>query len=258
MRFILFLFFLTLNAHAQKVVQQESFQINIRPILSGILNDFYQMITLFPEYPKEMASVVKSMDETSANHEALTAACPRVINKKCLSEITNLKNELIVVEEKLLQLYAGQRLSRSLYMDNLAGLRLLAEFQTKLAESKGQIENICFLLKANLATDTKTFALIKELDELNTLISLAVVEFIPYPYKEDFRHFFFNFVHPIELQISKNKNYEFLNRNVEALNFAINLLNMNLTKRNKKTPEGMAPYLSTIHNRWNSILRYYL
>jgi hypothetical protein len=35
------------------------------------------------------------------------------------------------------------------------------------------------------------------------------------------------------------------------------LLNQSLTKRNKKTPEGMGPYLATIHNRWNSILRYY-
>jgi hypothetical protein len=98
--------------------------------------------------------------------------------------------------------------------------------------------------------------MIKELDELTTIVSLAVMEYIPLNYKEDFRHFFFNFIHPIQQQISKKNNYEFLNRNIYSLNFSINLLNQTLTKK-KKTPEGMAPFLAVIHNRWNSIIRNY-
>jgi hypothetical protein len=113
-------------------------------------------------------------------------------------------------------------------------------------------------MRAQISDKKNTATLVKQIDELQTVLSLAVVEYIPYGYREDFRHFYFDFVHPIELQVSKNNNYEFLNRNVSALNFAINLLNQNLTKRNKKTPEGMAPYLSLIHNRWNSLIRYYM
>lgn len=151
---------------------------------------------------------------------------------------------------------AQQKISSALYLNSLSGIRLVSQFDYELEEAKGYLDNSSFMLTAQIPQKRETYFIIKELDELNTLLSLAVVEFIPFMYREDFRQFFFNFVYPVQLQISKNMNYEFLNRNVNSLNFAVNLLNMNLTKR-KKTPEGMGSYLSVIHNRWNSILRYY-
>ena len=156
-----------------------------------------------------------------------------------------------------MEVMTQQKMSQSLNINSLAGMRIVTQFDSELDEIKGYLDNAAFILTAQIPQRRETYFVLKELDELNTLISLAVVEYIPYNYQDDFRHFFFNFVYPIQIQISKNKNYEFLNRNVSSLNFAINLLNQNLTKRNKKTPEGMAPYLAVIHNRWNSLLRYY-
>ncbi|MGE3610320.1 MAG: hypothetical protein AB7I27_12080 [Bacteriovoracaceae bacterium] len=257
MRYLFFLIFLSLTANAQKLVSQDSFQVNVRPVLSAIQNDFYQMITLFEAYPPEILHLTSGIEKLNANYENLKIYCPRIIDRKCSTGLNQLRNELSLIDAKVLELLAKQKPSRSLHLDNLSGIRLMAEFQIQLSEVKGKINNLSFLIKAKIPTETKTYDLIKQMDELGTILSLAVVEYIPFPYKEDFRHFFFNFIHPIEQQIGKNKNYEFLNRNVESLNFAINLLNMNLTKR-KKTPEGTAPYLSTIHNRWNSILRFYL
>ncbi len=112
-------------------------------------------------------------------------------------------------------------------------------------------------MRARIKQKKETYTVVRKIDELQAMLSLSIVEFIPFLYKDDFRLFYTNFVHPIEVQLSKHKNYEFLNRNVNSLNFSINLLNQNLTKRSKKTPEGMAPFLSLIHNRWNSLLRYY-
>ncbi len=242
---------------AQKQISSQAFQANVRPVLSGILNDFYQMMTLFPDFPKELMVLVDQMDSLTLDKEDLRLKCPRVLAKPCLENITSLRNKLSLIQAKTLELFSGQKMSPTLHLNSLAGLRLINEFHMGLEEVKGQLDNSEFMIKAQVSHKRDTYQILKSLDELNTYLSLSVVEYVPYLYKEEFRHFYFNFVHPIQQQISKNQNYEFLNRNVNSLNFAINLLNMNLTKRNKKTPEGMAPFLSLIHNRWNSLLRYY-
>jgi hypothetical protein len=244
-------------SYAQRNLGRDSFMANVRPVLNGILNDFYQMITLFPAFPKEIIPLIQEVDTLSTYKENLKDACPRLIDKNCNQILKPLREKLTKIKALSLQVMSHQKLSSSLYMSSLSGLRLVNDFDTKLEEVKGYIDNASFLMTAQIPQRRATYFVIKEMDELSTLLSLAVVEYIPFNYRENFRHFFFNFVHPVQNQISKHKNYEFLNRNVNSLNFAVHLLNMNLTKRTKKTPEGMAPYLSVIHNRWNSLLRYY-
>lgn len=245
------------TANAQRALTQDAFRANVRPVLSGILSDFYQMVGLFPDYPKEIIPLVEELERLAENKENLRAHCPRILEAKCFPDIRQLQERLSLLSMKTAKTRAYLRMSSELNLGNLAGLRVLGEFEAKLEDLKGVIDNKSFFIKAKISEKKETYPLVRDLDELGTLLSLAVVEFIPFTYKEDFRHFYFNFVRPIEININKNQNYEFLNRNVNALNFTLNLLNMNLTKRNKKTPQGMAPFLATIHNRWNSLLRYY-
>jgi hypothetical protein len=245
------------HAHAQRSLSQEAFRANVRPVLSGILGDFYQMIALFPDYPKDVISIQDELEHLADQKENLKVHCPRVLSEQCFPDIRELQQRLSTLTQKVVKVRANMRMSASSYLGNIGGMRVLDEFEAKLESVKGVVDNKSLFLKAHVSSKKETWPLILQLDELATLMSLAVVEFIPYSYKEDFRHFYFNFVHPIELNINKNQNYEFLNRNVNSLNFTLNLLNMNLTKRNKKTPEGMGPYLNAIHNRWNSLLRYY-
>ncbi|MBA2406320.1 MAG: hypothetical protein H0V66_16200 [Bdellovibrionales bacterium] len=252
-----FLLMLSFEAHAQKKLSSQAFQSSVRPILSGILSDFYQMITLFPDFPKELVSIVDEIDDLHGEKELIREKCPRNLGLACLENITKLRNRLVGVQAKTLELISRQRMSPSLHMNPLAGIRTTNEFMIELEDIKGSLDNAALILKAGASFKKPTFQVIKKVDELSTFVSLTVVEYIPFTYKEDFRHFYFNFIHPVQQQLGKTQNYEFLNRNIATLNFSLNLLNQNLTKRNKKTPEGMGPYLSVIHNRWNSLLRYY-
>ena len=258
MKLLLSLFFLiSLSAYAQKSINQATFQANVRPVLSGILSDFYQMITLFPDFPKELTAVVEEIDELHALKETLTQSCPRLLNLSCMNNINELRARLSIVQARTLELTSRQQISSTLYINTLAGLRTTQEYMLSLERLKGDLDNAAFSIKAGANYKKSTYDIIKQVDETCTYVSLTVIEYIPYTYKEEFRHFYFNFVHPLQQQISKRQNYEFLNRNINSLNFALNLLNQSLTKKNKKTPEGMGPYLSLIHNRWNSLLRYY-
>lgn len=256
MKFFLVIMLFISQAHAQRSLTRESFLVNIRPVLNGILNDFYQMVALFPDFPQEIIPLVQELDTITNDKEQLKETCPRVVEKSCAKTIESIRKKLSSIRLISLKLLSKHKMSSALYVNSMAGQRVVTQFDSEVEEIKSYLDNASFLLTAGIRQKRETYYILKELDELNTLMSLALVEYIPYMYKDDFRHFYFNFVGPIQLQISKNKNYEFLNRNVNSLNFAINLLNMNLTKR-KKTPEGMGPYLSVIHNRWNSLLRYY-
>ena len=258
MRIILIGFLLFSHlAYAQKNLGRDTFMLQVRPVLNGILGDFYQMIALFPDYPQGLNLLLQELDTLTLDKEVLKETCPRLLNIKCKDTINSIRNKLSNIQRLSMSVLVHQKMSQSLNITSLAGLRIVTQFDSELHEIKGDLDNISFLISAQIPHHRETYSILKKLYELTTLVSLAVVEYIPYNYQSDFRHFFFNFVYPIQIQISKNKNYEFLNRNLNSLNFAINLLNMNLTKRNKKTPDGMAPFLSVIHNRWNSLLRYY-
>jgi len=254
---LLLLALITTNAHAQKQVNRDAFMKHVRPVLNNILNDFYQMISLFPDFPKEIVPLVHELDTLGTEKEIMKDLCPSLITKACKKEIQGLRDKLLKVKMLSTSVMAKQKMPSSLYMNTISGYRLLAKFDKELEEAKGLLDNTSFLLTADIQQKRKTYDLIKELDELDTIISLAVVEYIPYHYKEDFRHFYFGFIHPVQVQIARNLNFEFMRRNIESLNFSLNLLNMNLTKRNKKTPDGMGPYLNLIHVRWNSLLRIY-
>ncbi len=247
----------SLKAHAQKQLNPQSFQVNVRPILSGILGDFYQMITLFPDFPRELVSIVDEIDDLHGEKELIREKCPRTLEITCLSNITNLRNRLVGVQAKTLELISRQKMSTSLHMNPLAGIRTTNEFMLELEEIKGYLDNAALILKAGADQKKTTLHVVKQIDELSTFVSLTVVEYIPFLYKEDFRLFYFNFIHPIQQQLGKTQNYVFMNQNINTLNFAINLFTQNLTKRNKKTPEGMASYLAVMHSRWNGILRLY-
>jgi hypothetical protein len=254
--FFFFFIFYSLVSFAQKSVGREVYMINVKPVVSGILNDFYQMVSLFPDFPKNMVPLIQKVDSLNSDKEILRITCPGLINIKCKSTVNSLRAKLIDIRSISLLLLSEKQHSQTFQINNLSALRIMSDFDSLLEEIKSDLDNSSFLMTAGIHQKKETYYILKSLDELNTYISLGLIEYVPNLYREDFRQFFFNFVNPLQRQISHNTNHDFLYRNLNTLNFSINLLNQTLTKK-KKTPEGMGPYLSVIHNRWNSLLRYY-
>ena len=248
---------LSIHAHAQREVSSGTFQANVRPALSGIVSDFYQMIVNFPHFPKEMGSLMNQLNDMAEAKTNLLSECPGLISKKCEASLKSIQKSLQNIDTKVHELLGRLQFNQTLHIDTMAGLRILNSVEAQLDVLKGQVDNSLLKIKAGVPIRDTTYPIVRKLDELTDLTSLATVEFIPYLYKEDFRHFCFNFVFPVQREMSKVKSWVYMNKNVAYLNFSLNLLNMNLTKRNKKTPEGMGSYLSTIHNRWNGIMRMY-
>lgn len=256
---LLFLVCLILSSplYAQRSLNSLTYQANVRPILKGIISDFYQMVSLFPHFPDQLIPILERMDNLHTEKENLKEKCPRYLEKKCLGNINKLQEQLVSININLLKLIKELQITDSLHLNSLSGLKGTVNVQATTEELKGLLDNSSLFLKAQRSHKRLTHEIVKQIDEVSTQISLTLIDYVPFVYKEEFRQFYFNFVHPSQQHLGKKTGHEFLNQNIKNLNFSLNLLNQNLTKRSKKTPEGMAPYLLTIHNKWNSLLRYY-
>lgn len=257
MRYLLILLVLcTSTAWAQRRLDQHTYQVKVRPILNGIVGDFYQMVTLFPYFPQEIIPIIQEVSQLEPSKDTLLKSCPGLLTKECGSTANTLRERLFKIQTLSLKLKRQVKMSPDLHLSSISALRFISLFDLKLESIKANLDNISLLINAEIPAKYETHSIIKDLDELDTMVSLALQEFIPYAYREDFQQFFLNFIQPIKTHLAKRANPEFLYRNMNPLNFSVNLLNMNLTKR-KKTPDGMGSYLATMHARWNSLLRYY-
>ena len=184
MRILALILLLTSSpAWAQKSLSREAFQGSVRPVLNGIINDFYQMISLFPDFPKEVVHLMETIDDLGPEKENMRIGCPRILTKKCLGAVDNIRGKLSVLETSLLKLNSEQRPPVALYLNGIGGMRLISDFSLSLARVKGNLDNASFLIRGGIPLKSDTYKLIKDLDELNTLLSLAVVEYVPYLYK---------------------------------------------------------------------------
>ncbi len=259
MKFVLFLLlFLSFQTWAQKSISAQVFQVNVRPILQGIIGDFYQMIGLFPDYPKNIIQISSDLQNLENEKEILLNSCSHKLDQNCLSAIDELRKKILPIEIATSKILQHKTFDNTPYLDQLVGQRILRDFYSDLIQFQYKLDNASLFIKSKVRTNHNGIYFVKLFDQLQIQLSLAIIEFIPTIYKAEFKSFYSNFIHPIEKHSSQKSSHQHFSQNISHLNFSINLLNQNLTKRNKKTPEGMAPFLSIIHNRWNSILRYYL
>ena len=100
------------------------------------------MITLFPDFPKDLVSIGDEIDDLHGEK------CPRNLEIACLENITNLRNRLVGVQAKTLALISRQKMSSSLHMNPLAGIRTTNEFMLELEDIVGSLANAALILKA--------------------------------------------------------------------------------------------------------------
>jgi hypothetical protein len=251
------LIFLTKFTWGNSTISPQTFQINIKPILSSIIQDYYQMLSLFKGYPPEIISIVKLFNNLEDEKKSLENICSQKNPNDCFTLLAKIKNQINEIETLSLGLLGNIELENSLYFNSIIGIRQVTELHLGLMELKYKLSQISFLQYTKIKNQKSPYRLMKMIDELQLKSSLCLIDFVPRQYKEEIKTFYFDFIFPLERQLKRDSNVIFFNQRLNALNFSLNLLNQNLTKRNKKTPEGWAPYLLTIHNKWNSIFRYY-
>ncbi len=245
-----------MSALAQRELPPGVFRSVARPQLSGIISEFYQMIEIFPDYPQNINELLRTSRQFEDDKQLLIDTCPRYINDQCLPIIEKMLKGVNELELQTTRFYGQLKSNQEPYISALTGLRFINLYQNELSKLKSSLDFASFTYRAK-KSQIKTDPIIFLFDKMKTYLSLSVPEFIPFIYKEDFKQFYSNFIRPLEHHLSTPTAHTFFYKNLKELNFNIHLLHQNLTKRNKKTPQGMAGSLNNLQNRWNSILRAY-
>lgn len=243
-------------APAQAKLSHGTYQVHIRPQLVGIYQDFRQILGNFTDYPPEVLQLLSDLDRLREGARQLKRTCPLRTTKDCLPALTTIQLELRALERLFIKYQGNTRFSAATGLSPISGQSVWLRLDEARARLLSTVDVEIFCLSAGrTSTRAVTNELIRGVDEIESFGDLLVVEFIPPKFQNDFRSAWMNFFRPLHRHAEIEGRVTFLTTNLEQLNFYWNLLNMRMTKRMKKTPEGMSGPLNAIQNRWNQIVR---
>lgn len=255
MRFLIVILFLclTVQASASRKPTPQAFSAQVRPLLNSIQNDYFHILNQFPEFPRELPDLINQLYDQQNIRDQIPLDCPRNINNQCKDGVLALKSQLSNISSNLQKVISQLKSRQTTYLGSLIGVKHALNGLNLLWSLKTDLEFATFLIDAEIPTQLGSLDIIQRLDMVRAELILSMLEFVPELYQIDFKTFYFEFIQPLYL----NKNNEYLSSNMSKLNFNLNLFVQNLTKRNKKTPEGSNQYLQLMHMRWNGIQRFY-
>lgn len=237
-------------------INVSSFQVHVRPQLVGIHQDIQQIFLTMPGYPVEVFQALSLVDQLLAQSRAAHNICPRQLQSSCLPQ---LQTSLTILRD-LERLWLSQETRASTAADasltTLAGRKRWLQMMEAARKLQAQLEAQVLAIQAGRSGDRMNqWQWRRGVDEIEDWLDMVVIEFVPAKLQEDFRSAWMNFFRPLYKHCVLANNRLFLSRNMDSLNFYWNLLNLKLTKRLKKTPEGMSGPLNAIQNRWNQVMR---
>ncbi len=254
--FILCYLLPALSLAASRPLDQQLFQTQIRPQLQGIDQDIQQIFLAMPGYPADVIKAMDLTDQLLRHTYTAQTLCPRVLNPSCLPQLQNTLQVLRQLDRLWLSQESHSRPTGDASLSSLLGSQRWLQLQEVILSLRGSLEASAIAVSSQPGYTGLTMAQWRKLtDEADGRLNLLVIEYVPARLQEDFRSAWMNFFRPLRHQALLHNNALFLTTNLDSLNFYWNLLNVKLTKRLKKTPEGMQGPLNAIQNRWNQVMR---
>jgi hypothetical protein len=258
MKFLLtvILILLSINAYSAREVSAQSFQIHIRPQLVNIQEDIKQILLTFPGYPMDLFVAQSLTDQLTAHTVKAQTLCAGELKKNCLIPMYDAIKVLRELERVWLSQEGKIAFPANASIAVLNGKKRWNQIIMASSRLRSILESESLAIEADRYSKRLTiWDWRRRVDEIDGWQTLVMIDFIPGKLQEDFRQAWMNFFRPLQKHCVMNNNRAYFSQNLDSLNYYWNILNMRLTKRLKKTPEGMSGPLNAIQNRWNQTLR---
>jgi hypothetical protein len=250
--------------------QEKSFKISsyefrryILPRLKTIAKDYF---TLY-EHFHEDASIIKQLKIRNQQLQAyiflINDNCATIQQLDCQETIKGIYRLYIEQDELIGKLLAvkdlkiGAKKKNLSYADNdLQAFKNLLDKARKVVQDGLAQASDSFIQQAIAPIDSTTFqSSFREIDYIldNLFLNLTPVEFrdvIELTHQRFFRL--------IEMHIIANQREEVFLKNIESMNFHLNLLNSTFLNNRNKLGQDAIQDLTMLHAQWNMILRYLL
>jgi hypothetical protein len=253
---LLFLWSLSVAAAPVRELNVGTFQVHVRPQLVGIQQDIQQIFLTMPGYPAEVFQALTLVDQLLAQSRIAKNVCPSQLQNNCLPQLQISLNVLRDLERLWMSHEGRASTATDASITTIAGRKRWLQMMEVARTLQAQLEAEALAIQAGRTGGRMNqWQWRKGVDEVEDYLDMVVVEFVPAKLQTDFRSAWMNFFRPVYKHCVLANNRRFLSRNLDSLNFYWNLLNLKLTKRLKKTPEGMLGPLNAIQNRWNQVMR---
>lgn len=118
-----------------------------------------------------------------------------------------------------------------------------------------QFQNFKFFYQAGVSQINSTDFLKKKFEDTYNQFNFYILSSSDPRFTEAFTSYWNSFIKPVQTIILKENDKSHFLRRLNDFNLRWNILNVELTKRNKKVSTPVATLLNTMHNRWKIILR---
>ncbi len=231
------------------------FQRYVRPQLISITQDYYTLLTTVnPEF-KELKSLNKIFQRLRSQLKAIQSSYRQ---QKFDVTLINLGSSLNLLRQGMRLLASGPDLKQKEHFspeDSLVSFDRFFQLRKSVYQLYMDYENIHFFVTAKIEVPLMLTKLNHQIDDSYNMYNILLLESSDVRFQNEFTSFWSDFIKPINNLVLPNHDKKLFISKLNDFNLRLNILNVVLTKRNKRISKQTQTLLKIMHNRWNNILK---
>lgn len=260
MRLILTLIiFLPLNGFSYTAkdikLSENEFQRLVKPQLNNIRQDYQTLLGLLNPHLKDYKQVFNHFSALKKQEDKFISYCKKTAQEDCQKIITKyLKHvkQIIIVLNKV----NGPKEEKYHPTEQtLVSFQLQQELTTMLLDIHMQLFQMNFFYKAGIDIKKQPEVYNKMIQKAYNKFNIFMIKSSDTRFQGQFLSYWNSFIKPISSYVLSQSEKNNFVRHLNDYNLRWNILNVELTKRNKKISKQSLTLLNIMHNRWKNILK---
>jgi hypothetical protein len=242
-----------------KRIAPDQFRRYVIPQLKSAINEYYLLIKNIEPTSADIIDIKKSYTQLTNQWEEWKSNC-LVGADECDKKLQKIYKNYKGVEKNF-NAFRGvlhqQDIRNTASVDTILSihqeLNELVVLDTRLLRALEEMlltMNTPYWVPAPLAREIE-----QSLHRANLISGLIFTRLLPKNIADDFEFIWHSFISPIEKYVVRNNSDEFLMRKLETFNNNWNAFHMKIAKSNKDVDRSTIQIVSTMHTRWNNVLK---
>lgn len=233
----------------------------VKPQLLNISQDYQTLIGLLNPELKPYKSIFSQYHSLKTHDENFKDRCNIKDDLKCSKHLIRILKSLKKILTTLDTGHVPEDLKNYGFNGVLDSFGHFQSFRNELFDIYLQVFNYSFFYNANIrfkSSDSSFYTpelITKRIEQSYNKFNIFLVTSSDKRFKEAFFSYWNSFIKPITRVVLTHNDKNYFLRNLNDYNLRWNILNIELTKRNKPISKQVHTLLNVMHRRWNRILK---
>jgi hypothetical protein len=233
----------------------------VKPQLLNISQDYQTLIAMLNPHLKPYKTVFNHYHSLKINDENFRDRCNIKSDAKCSDHLVRILKSLKSILTALDKSHPPEKIKNYGFNGVLDSFSHFQGFRNELFDIYLQVFNYSFFYKANIkykSSNTSYYTpelIIKRIEQSYNKFNIFLITSSDKRFKEVFFAYWNSFIKPITRVVLTHNDKKYFLRNLNDYNLRWNVLNIELTKRNKTVSKQVHTLLNAMHRRWNRILK---